>query len=502
MRLVLPLLLAGGLSACGSSNSITSSQASPPAPPAPKHASGKALPPLFDDIEKRTFQFFWDTTNEKNGLTPDRYPSRPFSSIASVGFALTTYPIGIENGWVSRTQAVDRTLTTLKFFRDLPAGPEATGKGAYHGFYYHFLDMQSGQRFDKWVELSSVDTTLLMMGVLFVREYYTGADPREQQIRALADELYRRVDWTWMQRRAPLVSMGWNPEKQDFIEHDWQGFNEAMMVYVLALGSPTHPIGPEAWTQWTSTYDRTWGKFQGQEFLAFGPLFGHQYSHVWIDFRGIQDDYMRKRGIDYFENSRRAVLAQRDYAIANPDGWKGYGKNVWGLTACDGPVNTRQSFDGKEREFRGYSARGAGLGDNFDDGTLAPTAAVASLPFAPDEVIPATLEMHKRYGEFLYSSYGFLDSFNPSFSYETPLVTGRIVPGQGWVASDYLGIDQGPIVTMIANYRNEFVWNVMKRSPYIRAGLKKAGFRGGWLDASAPAQPASGQNADGSQAGN
>jgi hypothetical protein len=456
------------------------------APPSTE-ANRAPLPPLFDDIEKRTFQFFWDTTNEKNGLTPDRYPSRPFSSIASVGFALTAYPIGIENGWVSRTQAVDRTLTTLKFFRDLPSGPEATGKGAYQGFYYHFLDMQSGQRFDKWVELSSVDTTLLMMGVLFVREYYTGEDPREQQIRALADELYRRVDWTWMQRRSPLISMGWDPEK-GFIEHDWQGFNEAMMVYVLALGSPTHPVGPDAWTAWASTYDRTWGKFQGQEYLAFAPLFGHQYSHVWIDFSGIQDDYMRKRGIDYFENSRRAVLAQRAYAIANPMRWKGYSANAWGLTACDGPVNTRQVYEGEQREFHGYSARGAGLGHSFDDGTIAPTAAVASLPFAPEVVVPATLEMHERYGDFLYSSYGFLDSFNPSFHYDVPLVTGRLVPGKGWVASDYLGIDQGPIVTMIANYRNGFVWNVMKRSPYIRAGLKKAGFRGGWLDAT-PSAP-------------
>ena len=456
------------------------------------------LPPLFRDIGKRTFQFFWDTTNEKNGLTPDRYPSRPFSSIASVGFALTAYPIGIENGWVSRTQAVDRTLITLKFFRDMPSGPEATGKGAYNGFYYHFLDMQSGHRFASWVELSSVDTTLLMMGVLFAQSYYDGDDPREREIRAVADELYRRVDWAWLQRNAPLISMGWYPDK-GFIPHDWQGFNEAMMVYVLALGSPTHPVGSDAWTAWTRNYDNSWGKYHGQEFLAFGPLCGHQYSHVWIDFRGIQDDYMRRRGIDYFENSRRATLAQRDYAIANPMRWKGYGPNVWGLTACDGPLNTKQLYDGEKREFRGYSARGAGLGDHFDDGTIAPTAAIASLPFAPEVVVPATLEIHERYGEFLYSSYGFLDSFNPSFTYDVPVVTGRLVPGQGWVASDYLGIDQGPIVTMIANYRNEFVWNVMKRNPYIRDGLKKAGFKGGWLD-SAPSTPSASQPAQTGQA--
>ena len=451
----------------------------------PAASAGKPeLPPLFKDIERRTFQFFWDTTNENNGLTPDRYPSRPFSSIAAVGFALTAYPIGVENGWIRRTQAVDRTLTTLKFFRDLPQGPQAKGKGAYRGFYYHFLDMDSGHRFASWVELSSVDTSLLMMGVLFAQSYYDGTDPREAEIRELADVLYRRVDWTWMQRRPPLVAMGWFPES-GFIEHDWRGYNEAMLLYVLALGSPTHPVKPEAWTVWTRTYDGIWGVYQGEEYLAFGPLFGHQYSHVWIDFRGIADEYMRGRGIDYFENSRRAVYAQRAYSIANPMRWKGYGENVWGLTASDGPQQTRQEYEGEQREFRHYSARGAGLGDNFDDGTIAPTAAIASLPFAPEIVIPATLAMHGSYGHFLYSSYGFLDAFNPSFEYDIPLKNGRIVPGEGWVGSDYLGIDQGPILAMISNYRSDFVWEVMKRNKYIRTGLERAGFSGGWLAAPA-----------------
>lgn len=225
------------------------------APPRPMKPE---LPPLFDDIERRTFQFFWDTTNEINGLTPDRYPSRPFASIASVGFALTAYPIGIENGWVSRNQAIDRTLTTLKFFRDVPMGPQRTGKAGYKGFYYHFLDMQEGRRYDSWVELSSVDTALLMMGVLFAQSYYDGDDPREKEIRQIADTLYKKVDWPWLQQRAPLISMGWFPES-GFIDHDWMGYNEAMMVYILALGSPTHPVSPDAWTVWTRTYDNDWG---------------------------------------------------------------------------------------------------------------------------------------------------------------------------------------------------------------------------------------------------
>lgn len=456
------------------------------------------LPPLFRDIEKRTFQFFWDTTNERNGLTPDRYPSRPFASIASVGFALTAYPIGIERGWVSRTQAVDRTLTTLKFLRDLPAGPQASGKGSYKGFYYHFLDMQKGERYDSWVELSSVDTGLLMMGVLFAQSYYDRDDAREKEIREIADTLYKRVDWQWLQQNKPLISMGWFPES-GFIKHDWMGYNEAMLLYVLALGSPTHPVEPEAWTVWTRTYNDVWGVYQGEEFLAFGPLFGHQYSHVWIDFRGIQDDYMRERGIDYFENSRRAAYAQRAYAIANPMKWKDYGPELWGLTASDGPQQTLQEYRGEQRQFRHYSARGAGLRENFDDGTIAPTAAIASLPFAPEIVIPTTVSMHERYGEYIYSSYGFLDSFNPSFNYDIPLKTGRLVPNQGWVSSDYIGIDQGPILTMITNYRNEFVWNVMKRNAYIRTGLERAGFKGGWL---APADSGKGEKGkDGKDAG-
>ncbi len=274
--------------------------------------------------------------------------------------------------------------------------------------------------------------------------------------------------------------MGWFPES-GFINHDWMGYNEAMMLYILALGSPTHGVDPDAWTSWTRTYNNDWGVYQGQEYLSFGPLFGHQYSHVWIDFRDIQDQYMRERGIDYFLNSRRATLAQRDYAIDNPMKWKDYSENVWGLTASDGPQNTSQQYRGEQRQFRHYSSRGAGLRENFDDGTIVPSAAISSIVFAPEVVISATEEMHKRYGDFLYSSYGFLDSFNPSFNYDIPLKTGRMVPDRGWVASDYIAIDQGPILAMIANYQNEFVWNVMKKNPYIRAGLERAGFTGGWL---------------------
>jgi len=448
--------------------------ASAPVPATSSSSAGRPLPPLFDDIERRTFDYFWETTPAATGLAPDRHPSRPFSSVAAIGFALTAYPVGVERGWVARAQAAERTRASLRFLRDAPVGPEPRGKSAYRGFYYHFLDMQRGERFDSWVELSSVDTGLLMMGVLFAQSYYDRDDPVEAEIRDIAEALYRRVEWDWMQPRPPAIGMGWSPE-HGFIGHDWRGYNEAMLVYVLALGSPTHPVAPDAWQAWTREYDRTWGTFEGQTHLGFAPMFGHQYSHVWIDFRG--------KGFDYFENSRRATLAQRAYAIANPMGWRGYDGDVWGLTACDGPQGTRQSYRGEPREFRGYSARGAGKVDGFDDGTLAPTAALGSLPFAPEVVVPAAEAMHARHGAELYDRYGFLDAFNPSFEYDVPLVTGRVVPGKGWFASDHLGIDQGPILAMIANQRDGLVWETMKRNPHIRLGLQRAGFTGGWLDA-------------------
>jgi hypothetical protein len=266
------------------------------------------------------------------------------------------------------------------------------------------------------------------------------------------------------------------------LKYDWKGYNEAILVYVLALGSPSHPVGTEAYQAWTSTYDQTWGSFYGQQHLSFPPLFGHQYSQVWIDFRGIQDAYMRKRGLDYFENSRRATLSQQAYAIANPSKWKGYDREVWGLTASDGPADLTLPYQGQPRLYRTYSARGAGLEYVIDDGTLAPTAAAGSIAFAPEIVIPTIAAMHRRYGKQIYSQYGFLDAFNPSFDYaDAKLHHGRIVDGV-WVDGDYLGIDQGPIVLMIENYRSEFVWRVMRRNPHIQLGLRRAGFTGGWLE--------------------
>ena len=439
------------------------------------------LPPFFDQLEKRTFDFFWDTTNPANGLAPDHYPGPSFSSIAAVGFALTAYPIGVERGWVTRQQAAQRVLTTLKFFEDAPQGKAASGETGYKGFYYHFLNMRTGKRWPG-IELSSIDTALFMAGVLFDQSYFDRDTAQEREIRAIAGKLYNRVDWPWMQPHPPLIGMGWTPE-DGFIPHSYRGYDEAMILYIEALGSPTHPIHKDAWAAWSASYPKFWGNYYGREQLSYGPLFTAQYSQSWIDFRGIQDAFMRAHHSDYFINSRRATESQRDYAIANPMGWTGYGKDLWGLTACDGPGNFAFKADGKQRQFYGYAARGAGIVGTLDDGTIAPTAALGSIAFAPKIVIPMIEAMQARYGKSIYGRYGYVDAFNPSFhDRNVALNSGTVVPGVGWVDSERLGIDQGPILLMLENYRSGFVWRVMRRNPSIRRGLERAGFTSGWLD--------------------
>jgi len=433
---------------------------------------------FLDTLQDRTFRYFWELSDPLTGLTPDRAPSRSFASTAAVGFALTAYPIGVERGEITRAEAAERVLNTLRFFLDAPQDTGLTGSTGYRGFFYHFLDMENGRRFAE-VELSTVDTALLIGGALFCQSYFDGTEIAEDNIRAAADSLYRRVDWKWAQVRPPTIVLGWKPES-GFLPYDWRGYNEAMLLYILALGSPTHPVGRESWDAWTSGY--RWGNFHGKEHVGFAPLFGHQYTHIWIDFRGIQDDYMRDRGIDYFENSRRAVQYQRAYAIENPEGWMGYDSLCWGLTACDGPVDRKLNINGAQRHLRTYWARGASFHESNDDGTLSPSAVAGSIVFAPEIVIPTLVSMRKRYGESLFSTYGFLDAFNPSLTLDIPVQHGKVDGELGWFDTDYLGIDQGPIVAMIENYRSGLVWDTMRRNPHIIRGLRAAGFTGGWLD--------------------
>lgn len=438
-----------------------------PAPTAAARQTFQATPQqvaFLDRLQRDTFDFFWEATPSGTGLTPDRAPGSDVSSVAAVGFALTAYLVGAERGYVTRAAAAERTLATLRTLWQAPQGPSARGVAGHRGLYYHFLDGRDGLRQDQ-SELSTIDTALLMAGVLAAQVYFDRDDAPERTIRHLADALYRRVDWSWASsaRHAPLLSMGWSPE-DGFIDVAWRGYNEAMILYLLALGSPTHPIEPKAWEEWTGTY--VWDTDHGPPRVDFGPLFGHQYSHVWVDFRGIQDRYMRARGIDYFENSTRATYANRDYCVANPGRWAGYGELVWGLTASDGP--------GDEAPFRSYWARGASPDASIDDGTLAPTAVGGSVPFAPEITIPTLVHLRDRFGDRLYGRYGFKDAFNLSYPEGSEARAG-------WFDEQYLAIDQGPILLMVENHRTGLVWDLMKRSPYVTAGLRRAGFGGGWM---------------------
>jgi len=350
---------------------------SPPSAALNALSAPNSVPVLFDDLQVRTFRYFWENADPQSGLVPDRFPSPSASSIAAVGFALTAYPIGVERGYISRAQARDRTLKTLRFFRNAPQGRSATGMSGYKGFFYHYLDMKTGRRAGD-SELSTVDTALLLGGMLFCQSYFDRPDAAEVELRRLVEEIYARVDWRWAQARGSAISHGWTPEAS-FLAYDWHGYNEAMLVYILALGSPTHPVTPNAWQEWVRDYQHNFGTAYGQTYLSFNPLFGHQYSHVWVDFRGIQDAPMRRAGFDYFENSRRATYAHRAYAIANPMKWNGYGENVWGFTASDGSADVELTYAGEKRRFNGYCARGVGVDSAVDDGTIAPTAAIASM---------------------------------------------------------------------------------------------------------------------------
>jgi hypothetical protein len=424
-----------------------------------------------EELQRRTFLYFWELADSQNFQIPDRYPTRSFSSIAATGFGLTSYLVGVNKKYITRQQAANRVLQTLRFLKKMPQGDAKSGVSGYRGFYYHFLNNDDATRFKK-VELSSIDTGLLMAGILAAQAFFDKKNTEEKEIRELADFLYRRVEWEWMLNEEMKLSMGWHPEK-GFIPHDWHGYNEAMILLILAMGSPTHPIPAECWQKWCETYQ--WKEFQGYEFVNFDPLFGHQYSHIYIDFRGIQDKYMKGKGIDYFENSRRATLSNRTFCIENKNDWQGYGENQWGLTACDGPAKGEPKKGKQGIQFTGYSARGASAIRSFDDGTIAPTAAGGSVPFAPEVCLPTLKNMWENHYENLIGEYGFKDAFNLSYTFGAK-------NKNGWFDKDYLGIDQGPILLQIENHQNEFVWNLIKQNIYILEGLDKAGFSGGWLE--------------------
>jgi hypothetical protein len=419
-----------------------------------------------DQLERDTFKYFADEMNPENGLVADSTKQGAPSSIAAVGFALTAYPIAVERGYLTRVEAIKRCLITLRFFHNgnQGTGPDAIG---YKGFYYHFLDMKTGRRAGT-SEVSTIDTTYLLAGALTVAMYFDGKTKEESEIRRLAEALYLRADWHWAQKGALTVSHGWKPER-GFIKYRWTGYSEALILYILGLASPAFPLPEESYRAWTETYK--WKELYGHGFVYAGPLFIHHLSHMWIDFRGIQDEYMRDKAIDYFENSRRAIYAQQAYAMRNPKKFAGYDRFCWGITASDGPGPAVRRINGRTRRFYDYIARSIPHGP--DDGTLAPWAVAGSLPFAPEVVLPSLRRINQDYPD-MTSKYGFKCSYNPTFA------SGKR-KGKGWVSQGYYGLDQGPIVMMIENYRSGLIWRLMRKCPYIINGLRRAGFRDGWL---------------------
>jgi hypothetical protein len=417
-----------------------------------------------DQLQQAAFGYFLQEVNSANGLIADNSRENSPSSIAVVGFALSAYSVAVERGWMARADAVGRSLAALRFFHDSDqsGGPEATG---YKGFYYHFLDMHSGARLWR-SELSMIDTALLIAGALTASMYFTADNAAEIELRELADVLYRRIDWRWAQDEGDTLRQGWKPEC-GFLHYGWEGYNEAIVLYVLALGSPTRPLEGDCYKAWTATYQ--WENLYGYDFLYAGPLFVHLFSHAWIDFRGIRDRFMREKRCDYFENSRRAICVQREYAQRNPNGFVGYDENCWGLSAGDGPSDERPEVSNEPRRLFGYAARGVPYG--LDDGTLAGWAALASLPFAPEIALCAARSMSERYSEMI-SGQQYASGFNPTLAG---------VDQRAWVSRGHYGLDQGIVVMMIENYRTQLIWRLMQTCPYLTTGLRRAGFRGGWL---------------------
>jgi hypothetical protein len=395
---------------------------------------------LLDYVQETDFDYFWYWANPANGLIPDRSETSSSASIAAVGFGLTAIGIGIDHGWISRDQGVARVTTTLNTFLQGPQGPAATGVIGYHGWFYHYLDMNTALRANS--ELSSIDTSLLLAGILYAKQYFDATNAEEANIRTMADAIFNRVDWNWMAQGTNAISMAWYPNS-GFVTNNWIGYNEGMIIYCLGLGA-TNPLPASAWARWTTGY--VWATNWGQAYIQFAPLFGSEYSHCWIDFRHVTDLYMKSHQSTYFENSRRACLAQIAYSMANPQNEVGYSSNVWGLTASDDPS--------------GYVVHGLPP-VGFDNGTIAPTAAGGATAFTPEYSVPTLNYFYSHYRPHIWTAYGFRDAFNL---------------GAQWYDGDELGIDQGPIVIMIENYRTQRPWQLFMQNLEVQTGLQQAGF--------------------------
>jgi hypothetical protein len=416
---------------------------------------------VIDRLQRGAFDYLWRYGNPDNGLVADTSRAGSPCSIAVLGFALSAYIVAVERGWLSRTSAAERAGATLQFLLHSKQAdaPDATG---YRGFYYHFLDMHSGRRV--WnCELSLIDTTLLLAGVLSVGLYFDR--PGEGAIRADAQALYERVDWQWAQSNSPTLTQGWLPEF-GFLHYEWDGYNESLILYILALGSPSYPLEAAAFTTWQQTYQ--WERLLGHDVLYSGPLFTHLFPHAWVDFRGIRDAFMREKDCDYFENTCRAIAIQREYCDLNPHDFRGYGRDLWGISAGDGPTGESTPQFATDNRLFGYMARGAPYGP--DDGTLCPWAMPATLPFTPTAALEGTRQLLRSYPQVLREEK-LVSGFNPNVD----------VDRGGWLSEGWYGLDQGLLVLQLENARTGLLWKLMRGSPYVRGGLKRAGFTGGWL---------------------
>ena len=415
---------------------------------------------FLDTLQYKTFLYFINEINPENGLVKDRNTDESPATIAAVGFALPIWAIGVEKGWITRERAEELTLALLSFFWNSEQSENKFATG-YKGFYYHFLDIKTGKR--EWdCELSSIDSGLLFCGIIFARQYYGGDSDNEKKIRDLSKKILDRVEWDWFTLKNSTkypntISLGWHKE-DGFNELGWWGYTEALFLYIIAAGMDM-PKAVDGYKTWLKFYQ--WREpYEGKSHVVFPAMFIHQYSMLYFDAKGQFDEYMKMKGIDYFENSRRATYVQRQYAIDNPNNWKGYDSLTWGLSACDGPT---EKYNFNDYKFWGYAARGtSGPDSTFDDGTIAPTASGASIPFAPEICIPTLINMKNKYGsKGIWGKYGFKDAFNPTAE---------------WYDGDYLGLDQGPIVIMIENYLSGFVWKYFMKDPIVQKGLQKLNF--------------------------
>lgn len=417
----------GALSA-GAARSVIELSSASPMPQGHPLSPGDDL--FLEELEHANFLYFWEQSSPTSGLVRDRFNVRSpkdikLASIAATGFGLTALCIGQNRGYISYPQARERALTTLRFlWKKLPHE---------RGFFYHWADVNDGTRVSH-SEVSSVDTAILLCGVLMCRQHFA-----HSEIDELAQRIFNRVDWQWLSEDTLILPHGWTPET-GFLQYRWDNYSELMMMYLLGLGSVSHPLPPGTWDAWKrAQFDYDGIKYIG----SFAPIFVHQYSQAWFDFRGKRDRYA-----DYFENSILATEAHRRFCLDLTKRFPDYGEDLWGITASD--------------SLNGYKVWGGPLQSGPIDGTVVPCASAGSLPFLPQPVMRVLRTIQYRYGAGTWSRYGFVDAFNPIIN---------------WYDSDIVGIDTGITMLMAENARTGWVWETFMKNPEAQRGMERAGFK-------------------------